>query len=256
MCKISNVARHTMHDGNIFRLSSLASSNSTHGTFKRHGGVSNGPFNSLNVSFHVGDDDGNVLENRKRIKDVLSFDYLISAKQVHGNRVYVVSEKSITNVEVEEYDALITNIAGVGLMVQQADCQAVLLFDPVQKVVGIIHAGWRGSVANIIPKTVDAMSSAFDTDPENILAGISPSLGPCCAEFINYQSELPQSFHDYQVKPNYFDFWAISRDQLISAGVKNKNIEIAGVCTVCNHGYFSYRRNKITGRCASVIGLK
>ena len=71
------------------------------------------------------------------------------------------------------------------------------------------------------------MSSAFETNPNDLRAGISPSLGPCCAEFINYQSELPRSFHNYQVKPDHFNFWSISRDQLISAGVKPENIETA-----------------------------
>lgn len=227
-----------------------------HGCFGRRGGVSKTAFDSLNVSFHVGDDERHVLENRKRIKDTIGLTQIVSAKQVHGDRVYVVSETPASDVEVEEYDALITNVSGIGLMIQQADCQAVLLFDPAQKAVGIIHAGWRGSVANIISKTIDAMSSAFDTDPQNLLAGISPSLGPCCAEFVNYQDEMPRFFHDYQVKPNHFDFWSISRDQLMSVGVKKDNIEIAGVCTVCNTDYFSYRREKKTGRFASVIGLK
>lgn len=256
MRKTSDVEQHITGSVPVSSFSLMNSSRIAHGCFSRHGGVSEGAFQSLNVSFHVEDETDNVHKNRKRIKETLDLDLLVSAKQVHGDKVYVVSEKPIVDVEVEEYDGLITNISGIGLMVQQADCQAVLLFDPVRMAVGIIHVGWRGSVANIIQKTVDGMSAAFNTNPRDLLAGISPSLGFCCAEFVNYKKELPQSFHAYQVKPNYFDFWAISRDQLISVGVKPDNIEASGVCTFCNTDYFSYRRDKTTGRCASVIGLK
>ena len=144
----------------------------------------------------------------------------------------------------------------LGLMIQQADCQAVFLFDPATKAVGIIHVGWRGSVADIIAETVFVMSRAFAVEPVDISAAVSPSLGPCCAEFINYHTELPAALHAYQVRPNYFDFWAISRDQLCAAGVRPENIQVAGICTCCNRDYFSYRRHKITGRFASVAGIK
>jgi YfiH family protein len=130
-----------------------------------------------------------------------------------------------------------------------------LLFDPEKKAIGIVHVGWRGSVAQIISATIVTMSKAFSTEPADLQAAISPSLGPCCAEFVNFQTELPPALHGYQVRPNYFDFWSISRDQLCSAGVRPENITVAEVCTYCNHDYFSYRRDKETGRFGSVIGL-
>jgi YfiH family protein len=139
--------------------------------------------------------------------------------------------------------------------VQQADCQAVLLFDPVKKVVANIHCGWRGSVDNIIGKVIATMTDSFNVNPANLLAGISPSLGPCCAEFINYRTELPSSFWSYQVKPNYFDFWQISKDQLQGAGVNADKIETSSICTACNNDWFSYRRDKATGRFCSVISI-
>jgi hypothetical protein len=141
------------------------------------------------------------------------------------------------------------------LLVQQADCQAVLLHDPVRKVVANVHSGWRGSVLNIIGKSVRQMINDFGTAPPDIQAAISPSLGPCCAEFVNQATELPEDFMSYQVRPNYFDFWAISHDQLKAAGVPSQHIHLAATCTVCNHEYFSFRREGITGRSASVIGL-
>ena len=227
-----------------------------HGVFKRFGGVSPAPFDSCNVSFGVGDKDSNVMANRNRIKKILGCNFLVSARQIHKSRVYAVRENPGRDLEVDGFDSLVTNFRGLGLMIQQADCQAVMLFDPVNIAVGIAHAGWRGSVAGILGQTVSAMEQAYATDPAEIIAAISPSLGPCCAEFVNFRSELPASLHHYQVRPSYFDFWAISRDQLSAAGVKPQNIQSAEVCTRCNRDYFSYRRGSPTGRFASVIGIR
>lgn len=226
-----------------------------HGVFTRKGGVSPAPWNSLNVGFGLGDEHQNVITNRNTIKQTLGAAILVSAKQVHGAKVCTVTKRPTADLEIDGCDALITNVAGIGLMIQHADCQAILLHDPVRRTVGIIHAGWRGSVAGIIKTTVEKMIHAFATNPADLKAAISPSLGPCCAEFIHYRSELPSSFHAYQVRPRYFDFWAISHDQLRQTGVPDANIVSANLCTVCNPDYFSYRRDKNTGRCASVIGL-
>jgi len=228
----------------------------SHGVFSRHGGVSPAPWNSCNVSFGLGDRRENVRTNRERIKKTLGLERLVSARQVHGSRVYPVAESSCHDLEADGFDALITDVPGTGLMIQQADCQAVFLVDPVKQAIGIAHAGWRGSVVDIVAETVYAMSREFSSEPADLTAAISPSLGPCCAEFVNFRSELPASLHSYQVRPDYFDFWAISHDQLCSAGVRPENIHTAKVCTRCSKDYFSYRRENKTGRFASVIGIK
>jgi hypothetical protein len=224
-------------------------------TFSRHGGASETPYHSRNVGLHVGDDEARVLRNRALIKEELGLVRLVSAKQVHGESILKVNWLPDADEEHAGHDALMTNIPEVGLMIQQADCQAVMLYDPEHRAVANIHSGWRGSVANIITKTVAAMTAAYGTRPASLFAAISPSLGPCCGEFINYQQELPPAFHGYQTQPNHFDFWAISRDQLRDTGVRSEQIEIAGRCTVCDGNYFSYRRDKVTGRFASVIGM-
>jgi YfiH family protein len=224
-------------------------------TFSRHGGASEPPYHSCNVGLHVGDDEARVLRNRALIKEELGLVRLVSAKQVHGESILNVDWLPAADEEHAGYDALMTNIPGLGLMIQQADCQAVMLYDPEHRAVANIHSGWRGSVANIIAKTVAAMIAAYGTRPASLFAAISPSLGPCCGEFVNYRQELPLAFHGYQTQPNHFDFWAISRDQLCDTGVRNEQIEIAGNCTVCDGNYFSYRRDKVTGRFASVIGM-
>ena len=224
-------------------------------TFSRHGGVSEPPYYSRNVGLHVGDDEAQVLRNRAVVKEELGLACLVSAKQVHGNSILNVDWLPAADEEHAGYDALMTNISEVGLMIQQADCQALMLYDPEHGAVANIHSGWRGSVANIIAKTVAAMTAAYGTRPTALLAAISPSLGPCCGEFVNYRTELPLAFHSYQTQPNHFDFWAISRDQLRDTGVRIEHIEIAGNCTVCDENYFSYRREGVTGRFASVIGM-
>lgn len=247
---------------------------SVHGIYSRQGGISKGPYNSLNVSFGVGDDPADILANRQKIKETLQTNILVSSKQVHGTDILVLDKDfSDTNGKVattlkgsnhnnqepddlyEGYDAFISNIPGLALMVQQADCQAVMLLDPQKKIIANIHCGWRGSVANIIGKTIETMKTRFNVCPADLIAGISPSLGPCCAEFIHFKKELPASFYQYQIRPTYFDFWRISRDQLHAAGVMKKHIEISSVCTACNAEWFSYRREKHTGRFCSIIGL-
>jgi len=224
-------------------------------TFSRHDGVSDAPYASRNVGLYVGDDPALVLRNRARIREKLGLGCLLSAKQVHGDKILILAQLPEADTEYEGYDALITNLPGVGLMIQQADCQAIMLYDPENQAVANIHAGWRGSVANIIAKTVAAMGKAYGSRPAALLAAISPSLGPCCGQFVNFHAELPPSFHAYQTKPAHFDFWAISRAQLAACGLRAEQIEIAGRCTVCDPDYFSYRREKTTGRFASVIGL-
>lgn len=243
------------HD-NMLAFAALLSPLLFHGTFNRSGGISPAPWDSLNVSFGLGDDPGNVRSNRAVIKKALGFSHFVSARQIHGSLVYHVKENPGRDLEIDGFDALVTNVADLGLMIQQADCQAVMLFDPEKKAVGIAHVGWRGSAAGIIAATVSAMRRAYATDAADLTAAISPSLGPCCAQFVNYQSELPPSLHGCQVRPDYFDFWAISHDQLCAAGVRPENVHTAQICTRCSRDYFSYRREKETGRFASVIGLK
>jgi len=240
---------------NCLIFASLCLAGIFHGTFTRRGGISPAPWDSLNVSFELGDSERNIRTNRETIKKTFKINRLLSAKQVHGSEVQVITEQPATDLEFDGYDALITNVTDIGLMVQHADCQAVLLYDPLARAVAIIHVGWRGSVVNIIRVTIETMTRTFGSCPANLLAAISPSLGPCCAEFIHYRMELPVTLHSYQVKANYFDFWSISCDQLCRAGVLAENITVAKQCTVCNDDYFSYRRDKNTGRCASIIGL-
>ncbi|WP_417914129.1 peptidoglycan editing factor PgeF [Candidatus Electronema sp. JM] len=233
----------------------------SHGMFSRFGGVSGPPFASLNLSYGVGDSPEHVAANRQIVKQHLGIKHLVSAVQVHGDRV-LTAEDVGQDIEYEGADALVTSQRGVGLLIQQADCQAVLFHDPVREVIGAAHSGWKGSVLNMIAATVCLMQKRYGCDPADLRTVISPSLGPCCAEFVNWRQELPASMHRHQVRENHFDFWAVSREQLMEAGVPAAQIETVGICTICNQDFFSYRRAVReqgrpgrTGRCGSVIAL-
>lgn len=232
-----------------------------HRVFTRNSGSSQPPFASLNVSFGIGDAEKNVLLNRDIIARSMGSGELVFAHQVHGREVAVLSldnreTANGTDGRVITADAMVTDIAERHLVIQVADCQAVLLYEPTRRVVGNIHCGWRGSIQNIIGRTVEVMEKEHGCRPERILAAIGPSLGPCCAEFVNYDREIPLEFWPYKDLNRHFDFWSLSRDQLKAAGVAEKNIEISRICTRCRTDeFFSYRADKTTGRFAAVIGL-
>jgi YfiH family protein len=153
-------------------------------------------------------------------------------------------------------DILITAQPGVGLVIKQADCQAVMFYDPERRVVAHAHCGWRGQVGGILGETVQSLTRNFGCRAEALRAAIGPGLGPCCAEFRNYEQEFPLELWQYQVRPGYFDLWQLSFDQLRTAGLKSENIEVAKLCTRCREEeFFSYRRDRITGRQAAVIAL-
>ena len=229
-----------------------------HAVFTRHGGVSRGAFESLNVSHALGDPVHRVRANRQRISTVLGGRSLVCIHQVHGSEVAISEDgDSGRQREIAVADAIVTARSGMLLTVQVADCQPVLLYDPLRRVVAAVHSGWRSSLLNVIGRCVAVMQKRFGCVPSDLVAGIGPSLGPCCAEFVNYPSEIPPRLWCYKRSDNRFDFWAMSRDQLIDAGLAAGNICVSGLCTRCRTDlFFSYRGERVTGRFAAVIGIK
>lgn len=228
-----------------------------HGTFTRRGGVSVGPYTTLNVDKNTPDHSSMIKASREQVKKALGLDRIIYPHQVHGVAVHRVTAKNQTMIP--QADALFTTEKNIGLGIQHADCQAAIFYDPVHEAIGVAHCGWRGSVQNIYARLIDAMQREIGTKSHNLIVCISPSLGPDHAEFTNYKQELPKEFWAFATgrKPNHFDFWAISRAQLMKCGVLDKRIEIAEICTACHtEEYFSYRAEKHTGRNATVIALK
>lgn len=230
-----------------------------HGVFTRTGGCGSGPYASLNVGYGVGDRSGVVASNRDIVSRRMGGLRLVFVRQVHGAGVVVLKAGEAPGPDSGAPltgDALVTDIRGTGLVIQTADCQAVMLYDPRKQVAANVHSGWRGSIRNIIGETVRAMTSRFGCDPADIHAGIGPSLGPCCGEFIHYREEIPPPFWKYKGANRHFDFWAASRDQLSEAGIPEGNIFSSRMCTRCRTDlFFSYRGEGSTGRLAMVIGI-
>ena len=230
-----------------------------HGIYTRLGGVSGGAFSSLNAAFDVGDEPSAVEKNRRRIQGDMGGTPPVFLRQHHGTRVACIGGEKQRERAAEAplyADAVITNQPGLLLVIQVADCQAVIIYDPVQQVVANVHSGWRGSIGNIVGKTVEKMQRIFGCRPENLTAGIGPSLGPCCAEFVHYRDEIPPSLWRYRVDGFHFDFWSMSIDQLKGAGLAERSIDAAGLCTRCRTDlFYSYRAEKTTGRFAAVAGL-
>ncbi|MDQ0286950.1 YfiH family protein [Desulfofundulus luciae] len=245
----------------------------SHGFTTRHGGVSTGEFATLNMAFHVGDDPDHVLTNREVACWALEMNpaHLVAGQQVHGDRVAVVGKvhrgrgARSTEDALPATDALITGEPLVPLSSYYADCVPVFLLDPVRRVVGLAHAGWRGTYLDIAAKTVEAMGRFFGSRPEDCLAGIGPSIGPCC-----YEVDVPLvdlfkghfPFWQELLVPNptgkwQLDLWEANRRILVEAGLGPENIFIAGVCTCCRQDlFFSYRGSGgRTGRMAALIML-
>lgn len=228
-----------------------------HRVFSRRGGISPSPFDSLNVSASTGDGPLHVAGNLRRIKDVLRAESLVLVRQVHGSRILEVGERPPSEVfEAGEADALMTRSPWAGLLVKLADCQGVLLYDPGKRVLALVHNGWRGSVQNLLGKTVAEMGLRYGTRASDVYAGISPSLGPCCAEFRDHARLLPEGFQRFRVGERHFDFWEISRAQLGAAGLREDRIQVSGICTRCRRDlFFSYRGEGVTGRFAMAAVL-
>ena len=237
----------------------------------RHGGVSRPPFESLNMAFHVGDDSQDVAANRQRFAGAVGvpLNRTVCAQQVHGTNIKVVSSedwgKGVYNQEeaIPETDAMITAEKDVILEAFFADCVPVYLVDPVKGVVGLAHAGWKGTINGIAGKTVLRMSKEFGCSPWNCFGFIGPSIGPCCyyvGEEVLGQVDLGQGGTAFPVIKKQgklmLDLWAANKNDLVSVGLLPGNIGIAGICTRCDTRFFSYRRDGgITGRMAALISL-
>lgn len=222
----------------------------------RFGGVSSGSQSSLNIAFGNGDTMENVEKNLRILADALDFDpekYILT-RQIHSDIVRVVTEADCNGFCHRDYppcDALVTNTAGVALLVFTADCTPILLHDPVTGAVGAIHAGWRGTVQSIAAKTVQAMADAFGCDPKNIRAAIGPNIGMCCFETDADVPDAMLAAFGGEVKPYiekrdqkyHLDLKAINAFVLRRAGVQH--IDISDSCTMCEHDRFwSHRYTK------------
>ncbi len=239
----------------------------TQAAFGRPGGVSEGPFASLNFSFAVYDDPEKVRANRAVAVRSLGWEpgNVVTAKQVHGRRATQVVHEMAGAPDLPETDALVTDEPGVLLMLKFADCVPVTLWDPVKRVVGLAHAGWRGTVLGTPAAAVELMIQRYGTNPSDILAGIGPSIGPCCYQ-VGPEVEKVAShvfagagvIHKEGDEDIRFDLWSANAETLMRTGVPEEKITRAGICTRCHSDlFFSHRGSGGTaGRFGVIAGIR
>jgi YfiH family protein len=237
----------------------------------RRGGTSPEPWSSLNVGGTVGDDPERVVDNRKRTFEALDkpVSSLFDVWQVHGTDVVCTDSPRSFAEAHKKADAILTDRPEVTLFMRFADCVPIFLYDPVRKVVGLVHAGWQGTVKRVVSHTIETMCEEYNSKPGDILAGIGPSIGPDHYEigedvslhvrnaFGDVSSQFLQSCNGgdgvLRVK---FDLWGANHFLLQEAGVRE--IEVSKICTSCNLGdWYSHRAEKgRTGRFGAAIALQ
>ena len=246
-----------------------------HAFTTRIGGVSKNIFSSLNLGQNLGDDPVCVVENYSIICNVLGIipDDLIRSKQVHGTHIRTVTERDrfkIYSPDTPVADGMITNSKNIALIIYTADCVPILLYDPSKNVIGAVHAGWRGTVANIAGEAIKKLSSEFGCSPENIKAAIGPCISNCCFETTK---EVPDALHakigksaekcikqqdslEQQGDKYLIDLKEANKQMLINSNVKD--IDISDDCTSCmTDKYWSHRKqNTQRGSQASIIYIK
>lgn len=258
----------------FFRFESLPTNGQVeHAVFTRKGGVSAAPYLSLNLSVSVPDDNANVFANRARAYGThgRTNGTLVHAYLTHGAKVAQVTKRHYGQY-VGPVDGLITNERNCGLTMNYADCSPIMLFDPLNHAIAIGHAGWKGAVQDLPGALVRAMEQNFGSDPASLLAGIGPSIGPCCYEVAEpVLSEVRRSFENaesllkYKTDPKrkpdakehrYFDLPVANRQRLIDAGINQ--VEVTNLCTSCRTDlFFSHRAEQgQTGRFGALVILK
>ena len=241
----------------------------------RLGGVSKGIYGDLNLSFTRGESRETVLENYRILSEKLGFDYnsFVLSHQTHTTNIRHVTERErgmgvTKESDIRDTDGLITDVHGINLTIFGADCVPIFLFDPVKRVIAVAHGGWRGTAEGIAAKIVEEMVRDYGVEAANLLAGIGPSIGKCCfqvdepvaalfRENLDFSDEVifddPSEVGKYKI-----DLWQTNKKILMTAGVKEENIEISGICTLCHTElFYSHRKmGNARGNMAGILSLK
>lgn len=228
-----------------------------HGFSTRFGGVSEGHYRWMNLSFSSGDEEGKVLQNFQNFADAfgVDLDSMVLSDQDHGVNIRRVDESDrgkgiIKNKDYQSVDGLVTKERGITLITQHADCVPLFFADAKNKVVGMTHSGWRGTWGGIAKKTVTRMKEEYDSKAEDLYVGIGPSIGPCCFEVENDVLEKLREITEWteydvvvQGEGKYrVDLWQLNRRMLMSAGVPDDQIYVTDLCTQCHPEiFFSHR---------------
>jgi purine-nucleoside/S-methyl-5'-thioadenosine phosphorylase / adenosine deaminase len=248
-----------------YKFASFENQGLYHAVFTRHGGISPTPWKSLNFGASVGDDINRVRQNREKALEILNAkpDSVFDVYQVHSSEV-ILTDRALRQDEPHiKADAIITNSPNVTLLMRFADCVPILLFDPINRAIGLSHAGWIGTVNKIAEKTVHKMKNEFGTNPDAIIAGIGPSIGPdhyvvgkeVEEKVISSFGNLAEQLILQENGKMFFNLWHANQVVLNQAGV-NK-IEVAEMCTNCNLDDWYSHRGELgkTGRFGVILGL-
>lgn len=260
-------------NGNLLQFSGLADEDVvTHFVTTRHGGVSSECYASFNLGEYCEDIPGNVEKNRRLLCSSLNISpkRLFVPYQVHSDKIALLDNSFLSlsgkqqHESINEVDALVANEPGICIAVTTADCVPVLLYAPDKRVVGVVHAGWKGTIQRIVSKTVRLMKEQLGCNPEQIKAGIGPSIG---IDAFEVGEEVVEAFatsgfmlekivrRNTETGKPHIDLWLANQLQLQEEGLSVKNIEIAGICTYTHYNdFFSARRLSIkSGRMLSGI---
>ncbi len=246
-----------------------------HGFSTRLGGVSQGCFESMNLSFTRGDREEDVRENFRRIAKAIGVrcEDMVFSQQTHTTNVRVVTDADrgmgmVRPLEYQDVDGLVTNVPGICLVTFYADCVPLFFVDPVKRVVGLSHSGWRGTVGKIGKRTVELMEKEYGCNPREIYAAIGPSICQDCYEVSeDVVEQFRQQFHPsdwerlfYQKENGRFqlNLWNANELILREAGICEDHIAVTNVCTHCNSDVlFSHRTTgDKRGNLAAFLALK
>lgn len=233
-----------------------------HAFSTRLGGVSEGIYSSMNLSFTRGDDENSVMENYRRLAEAVGFsvENIVTSDQTHTANVRVITEADRGNGITKprpytDVDGMITNVSGLVLATFYADCVPLYFIDPVRKAIGLSHSGWRGTAAHIGAVTVRRMQEEYGSLPEDIYGAIGPSICQECYEvsedvILEFQKTFPeQSWRDlFYRKENgkyQLNLWEANRQIMLEAGLIEEHISLPGLCTCCNPEFlFSHRASR------------
>ena len=233
-----------------------------HAFSTRLGGVSEGIYSSMNLSFTRGDDENSVMENYRRLAEAVGFsvENIVTSDQTHTANVRVITEADRGNGITKprpytDVDGMITNVPGLVLATFYADCVPLYFIDPVRKAIGLSHSGWRGTAAHIGAVTVRRMQEEYGSLPEDIYGAIGPSICQECYEvsedvILEFQKTFPeQSWRDlFYRKENgkyQLNLWEANRQSMLEAGLIEEHISLPGLCTCCNPEFlFSHRASR------------
>lgn len=225
----------------------------------RENGSSEAPYGSLNVAFHVGDDERKVLDNHQYIRSFFSNPSKISyMNQIHSNTVCTLGSLDM----IPSCDALISKQKKEILMVMVADCIPILFFDKKTKAIAAIHAGRKGTFTNIVSQTLQRMSEQYQSKVEDIVVSIGPHIHQCCYEVgeeivAEAESLKTERYIEKRDGSFFLDMVSIIFEQLQQLGIKKESIEQVECCTCCHSDkFFSYRKEGQTGRFSGVIMLE